>query len=158
MIVMSKIEDKLKELGLTLPPPPGKAGLYVSAKRFNGNLVYISGCGPSVDGVPIKGKLGIDYTAEQGYGLAKNSMLNVLAALKGVIGDLDKVKSAVKVTCFVASAPDFTGQATVANGGTQLLMDLFGEEVGAPTRSAVGMAVLPLDFPVETEALFEVEA
>ncbi len=155
---MSKIEAKLKELGLTLPPPPGKAGLYVSAKRFAGNLVYISGCGPSVDGTPVKGKLGVDYTAEQGYDLAKNSMLNVLAALKTVVGDLDKVKSAVKVTCFVASAPDFTGQATVANGGTQLLIDLFGEEAGAPTRSAVGMAVLPLDFPVETEALFEVEA
>ncbi len=155
---MSKIEEKLKDLGLTLPPPPGKAGLYVSAKRFSGNLVYISGCGPSVDGTPVKGKLGVDYTAEQGCDLAKNSMLNVLAALKGAVGDLDKVKSAVKVTCFVASAPDFTGQATVANGGTRLLIDLFGEEIGTPTRSAVGMAVLPLDFPVETEALFEVEA
>lgn len=98
----------------------------------------------------------MDYTAEEGNVLARNSMLNVLAALKGVIGDLDKVKSAVKVTCFVASAPEFTGQAAVANGGTQLLIDLFGPEIGMPTRSAVGMAVLPLDFPVETEALFEI--
>lgn len=153
---MSKIETRLQELGLTLPPPPAQAGLYTAAKKFNGNLVYISGCGPSLDGTPVKGKLGVDYTAEEGNVLARNSMLNVLAALKGVIGDLDKVKSAVKVTCFVASAPEFTGQAAVANGGTQLLIDLFGPEIGMPTRSAVGMAVLPLDFPVETEALFEI--
>lgn len=154
---MSKIEEKLRELGLTLPPPPAKAGLYASAKKFNGNLVYISGCGPSVDGTPVTGTLGQDVTAEQGYEYAKNSMLNVLAALKGVIGDLDKVKNAVKVTCFVASAPDFYGQPQVANGGTQLLIDLFGPEVGTPTRSAVGMAALPAHMPVETEALFEVE-
>lgn len=154
---MSQVEKKLQELGLTLPPPPAKGGLYVSAKRFGGNLVYISGCGPSTDGTPIVGKLGAEVTAEQGYEYAKGSMLNVLAALKAEIGDLDKVKSAVKVTCFVASAPDFYSQPQVANGGTQLLMDVFGPAVGTPTRSAIGMSVLPGNMPVETEAIFEVE-
>lgn len=152
---MSKIEDKLKELGLALPPPPAKGGLYSPAKRFGGKLVYISGCGPSIDGTPIVGKLGAEFTEEQGYEFAKGSMLNVLAVLKREVGDLDQVKSAVKVTCFVASTPDFYNQPQVANGGTQLLIDLFGQEEGAPSRSAIGMSVLPGNMPVETEAIFE---
>lgn len=104
---MSRIEEKLREMGLTLPEPPAKGGMYAPAKRFGGSLVYISGCGPSTDGSAITGKLGEDVTTEQGYAYARGCMLNVLAVLKREIGDLDKVKSAVKVTCFVASAPDF---------------------------------------------------
>ena len=154
---MSKIEEKLKEMGLALPEPPAKGGMYAPAKRFGCNLVYISGCGPSTDGTPISGKLGAEVNTEQGYTYAQGCMLNVLAVLKREIGDLDKVKSAVKVTTFVASAPDFYQQPQVANGGTQLLVDLFGQEAGAPSRSAVGMSVLPNNMPVETEALFEVE-
>lgn len=153
---MNKIEEKLKELGLVLPEPPAKGGLYAPAKRFGGTLVYISGCGPSLDGSPVTGKLGEGVTAEQGYEYAKNSMLNVLAVLKAEVGDLDLVKAPVKVTCFVASTPGFTAQPQVANGGTQLLIDLWGQE-GAPSRSAVGMSVLPGDMPVETEALFELK-
>ena len=94
---------------------------------------------------------------EQGYAYAQGCMLNVLAVLKREIGDLDKVKNAVKVTCFVASTPDFYAQPQVANGGTELLMKVFGEEIGTPSRSAIGMSVLPGNMPVETEALFEVE-
>ncbi len=154
---MSKIEEKLRGMGLTLPEPPAKGGMYAPAKRFGGNLVYISGCGPSTDGTPITGKLGAEVNTEQGYTYAQGCMLNVLAVLKREIGDLDKVKSAVKVTTFVASTPDFYQQPQVANGGTQLLVDLFGQEAGAPSRSAVGMSVLPNNMPVETEALFEVE-
>lgn len=154
---MSKIEKKLEELGLSLPPPPTKGGAYVSAKRFAGNLVYISGCGTyDEEGVVPAGKLGTDFTTEQGYLFAQNSMLNVLSVLKAEIGDLDKVKSAVKVLCFVASAPDFYQQPQVANGGTELLMKAFGEEIGTPTRSAVGMVSLPGNLPVETEAIFEI--
>ncbi len=130
---MSKIEERLQELGLSLPTPPGKAGSYAPAKKFGGNLYFISGCGPSI-GEPITGCLGVNVTAEQGYEYAKNSMLNVLAVLKREIGDLDKVKNVVKVTCFVASAPDFYAQPQVANGGTELLIQLFGEEVGTPSR------------------------
>lgn len=154
---MSKIETKLQEMGLCLPQPPAKGGVYAPAKRFGGNLVYISGCGPSLDGTPITGKLGENVSPEEGFEYAKGCMLNVLAVLKREIGDLDKVKAAVKVTCFVASTSDFYGQPQVANGGTQLLIDLFGEEIGAPSRSAVGMSVLPGNMPVEIEALFEVE-
>lgn len=154
---MSKIEEKLRGMGLALPEPPAKGGMYAPAKRFGGNLVYISGCGPSTDGTPITGKLGAEVGTEQGYAYAQGCMLNVLAVLKREIGDLDKVKSAVKVTTFVASTPDFYQQPQVANGGTQLLVDLFGQEAGAPSRSAVGMSVLPNNMPVETEALFEVE-
>ena len=153
---MSKIEERLQELGLSLPTPPGKAGSYAPAKKFGGNLYFISGCGPSI-GEPITGCLGVNVTTKQGYEYAKNSMLNVLAVLKREIGDLDKVKNVVKVTCFVASAPDFYAQPQVANGGTELLIQLFGEEVGTPSRSAVGVSALPLNMPVETEALFEVE-
>ena len=142
---MSKVEDRLKELGLSLPEAPAKAGSYAPAKRFGGNLYFVTGC------------LGKDVTAEQGYEYAKNSMLNVLAVMKREIGDLDKIKNVVKVTCFVASAPDFYAQPQVANGGTELLIQLFGEEEGTPSRSAVGMASLPLNMPVETEALFEVD-
>jgi enamine deaminase RidA (YjgF/YER057c/UK114 family) len=153
---MSKVEAKLKEMGLTLPEPPAKGGVYSPAKRFAGSLIYISGCGPVID-KPVTGKLGEDVTVEDGFVHARNSMLNVLAVLKREIGDLDKVKSAVKVTCFVASADDFYSQPQVANGGTQLLIDLFGQEAGAPTRSAIGLNVLPGNIPVETEAIFEVE-
>ena len=153
---MSKVEDRLKELGLSLPEAPAKAGSYAPAKRFGGNLYFVSGCGPSL-GEPVTGCLGKDVTAEQGYEYAKNSMLNVLAVMKREIGDLDKIKNVVKVTCFVASTPDFYAQPQVANGGTELLIQLFGEEAGTPSRSAVGMASLPLNMPVETEALFEVD-
>ena len=134
-----------------------KGRLYAPAKRFGGSLLYISGCGPSLDGTPVTGKLGEGVTVEQGYDHARDCMLNVLAVLKREIGDLDLVKSTVKVTTFVASTPDFTQQPQVANGGTQLLMDLFGEEAGAPSRSAVGMSVLPGNMPVETEAIFELQ-
>ncbi len=154
---MSKVEEKLQELGLTLPEPPAKGGAYAPAKKFGKGLYYVSGCGPSTDGTPITGKLGEDVTVEQGYEYAKGSMLNVLAVLKREIGDLDKVKNAVKVTCFVASTADFYSQPQVANGGTELLMQIFGEEIGPPSRSAIGMSALPGNMPVETEALFEVE-
>ncbi len=154
---MSNVEKKLNELGLTLPQPPAKGGAYAPAKEFGEGLYYVSGCGPSLDGQPIVGKLGIEVSEEQGYEYARDSMLNVLAVLKREIGDLDKVKNVVKVTCFVASSPDFYKQPQVANGGTELLMKLFGEAVGTPSRSAIGMSVLPGNMPVETEALFEVE-
>ena len=153
---MSQIEERLQELGLSLPTPPAKAGSYAPAKKFAQGLYFISGCGPST-GEPITGCLGKDVTAEQGYEYAKTSMLNVLAVLKREIGDLDKVKNVVKVTCFVASTPDFYAQPQVANGGTQLLIDLWGQEEGAPSRSAIGMSVLPGNMPVETEAIFELK-
>ena len=114
-------------------------------------MVYVSGCGPVIDDA-IGGKLGKDFTTEQGQEYARNCMLNVLAVLHAEVGDLNKVR-AVKILTFVASADDFTEQPQVANGGSQLLMDLYGD---VPARSAIGVNVLPGNIPVETEALFEI--
>lgn len=148
------VEEKLAEMGLSLPTPPPKGGVYSPAKPFcGGKLIYVSGCGPVID-EPVTGKLGAEVTLEKGQEYARNAMLNVLAVLKREIGDLGRVKNLVKITTFVASTPDFYDQPQVANGGSELLSKLFGE---VPSRSAVGMAVLPGNIPVETEALFEIE-
>ncbi len=151
------VYEKLSELGLTLPEPPAKGGLYTPCKAFGGNLVYISGCGPVIDGRSAVGKLGREVTLEDGQLAARNAMLNVLAVLQAYTGDLNRVKSAVKILTFVASADDFTQQPQVANGGSELLVQLFGEAAGCPARSAIGVNVLPGDIPVETEAIFEIE-
>lgn len=148
------VYEKLAAMALTLPTPPARGGLYVPVKRFAGNLAYVSGCNPNVGGT-FAGKLGREFTVAQGQVFARNCMLNVLAQLQNEIGDLRRVKSCVKVTTFVASADDFTQQPAVANGGTQLLLDIFGEEAGLPSRSAVGVNILPGGIPVETEAMFE---
>lgn len=153
---MNDVYGKLKELGLELPKAPAKGGVYSSSKLFAGNLVYISGCGPVIDG-PIAGKMGKEFTKEEGQAFSRNSMLNVLAVLEAGIGDLNRVKQAVKLLVYVASADEFYDQPFVANGGSQLLVDLFGEDAGAPTRSAIGVNVLPGNIPVEIEAIFEIE-
>ncbi|MDR2537090.1 MAG: RidA family protein [Treponema sp.] len=154
------VYEQMKALGIQLPPVPVKGGVYAPAKRFGKGLVYISGCGPAISdpvkGLP-KGKLGKDFDLTQGQQIAKACMLNVLAVLEANIGDLRKVKNCVKITTFVASADDFFEQPAVANGGSQLLIDLFGPSAGAPSRSAIGVNALPGNIPVETEALFEID-
>lgn len=158
--VMDTTRDVYKQMekcGIQLPKPPAKGGVYAQAKRFGANLIYISGCGPSIDGAVVQGKLGRDLSLEEGQEQAKYCMLNVLAVLEAAIGDLNKVKQVVKITTFVSSSNDFTQQPQVANGGSTLLVDLFGDEAGAPSRSAIGVNVLPGDIPVETEALFELK-
>lgn len=147
------IYSNLKEMGITLPTPPPKGGLYTPAKEFGDKLVYISGCGPVIK-EEISGKLGAEFSVEQGQEFARNAILNVLAVLEAQIGDLNKVKAPVKILTFVASTNDFTMQPAVANGGSQLLLDLFGD---VPSRSAIGVNVLPGNIPVETEALFELK-
>ena len=102
------------------------------------------------------GKLGRDYTLEQGQEFARNSMLNVLAVLKREIGDLNRVRSVVKLLVFVASDDEFYQQPQVANGASALLGELFGQEMGIPARSAIGVNVLPGNLPVEIEAIFEI--
>ena len=149
-------ERKLEELGLQLPPPPPRGGLYKSCKPFGANLAYVSGCGCVID-APVEGKLGVDFTLEEGQRYARDAMLNVLSVLKAEIGDLDRVKSCVKILVFVASANDFYSQPAVANGATALLGELFGEEIGIPSRSAIGVNVLPGNLPVEIEAMFELK-
>jgi enamine deaminase RidA (YjgF/YER057c/UK114 family) len=151
---MSVLDDRLAELGLTVPPVPKPAGAYIPA-IISGNLVFTSGQLPSVGGqLPATGKVGAEVTPEAAKELARNCVLNGLAAVQGVLGSLDRVTRVVKVVGFVASAPSFTAQPTVINGASELLGEIFGE-AGQHARSAVGVAVLPLDAPVEIEFVFE---
>ena len=152
---MSGATERLAELGLTLPPVTAPVAAYVPAVR-TGDYAYTSGQLPIVDGkLQATGKVGDSVSPEQAVALARICALNALAAAAGAAGGLDAIKRIVKVTCFVASAPSFTGQAQVANGASALLIDVFGDS-GRHARSAVGMAVLPLDSPVEVELIAEV--
>lgn len=148
------VEARIAGLGLTLPEVPAPAGVYVPALR-SGPYVYTAGQVPFVDGkLPAAGKVGAEVTPERAKELAGICALNALAAVKSVAGDLDRVVRVVKVTGFVASAPDFTGQPGVVNGASELLGEVLGE-AGVHARSAVGVAVLPLDAPVEVEIQVE---
>ena len=149
------VYERMKQLGVTLPKAPAKGGVYAPIKQFGQGLVYVSGCGPAI-GEPVKGKLGKEYTVVQGQQFARNCMLNILAVLEANIGDLRKIKNCVKILALVASADDFYDQPAVANGGSQLLIDLFGPETGTPSRSAIGVNALPSNIPVEIEGLFEI--
>jgi len=147
--------ERLAGLGLTLPPVVPPVAAYVPAVR-TGDYVYTSGQLPLVDGkLGGTGKVGDGVSAEDAAGLARIAALNALAAAASVAGGPDAIARIVKVTCFVASAPSFTGQAQVANGASELLIEVLGE-AGRHARSAVGMAVLPLDSPVEVELIAEV--
>jgi enamine deaminase RidA (YjgF/YER057c/UK114 family) len=147
--------ERLAELGLTLPPVTPPVAAYVPAVR-TGNYVYVSGQVPVVEGkLQGTGKLGDSVTIEEGAALARICALNGLAAAADAAGGLDAIVRIVKVTCFVASAPSFTGQPQVANGASEFFLQVFGE-AGKHARSAVGMAVLPLDSPVEVELIAEV--
>ncbi len=146
---------RLAEMGLTLPPVAAPVAAYVPAVRSE-NYVYTSGQLPMVEGQLARtGKVGAEVSPEDAKDLARVCALNALAAAASVAGGLDAVRRIVKVVGFVASAPDFTGQPQVVNGASELLGDVFGE-AGVHARSAVGVAVLPLDAPVEIELVVEV--
>jgi enamine deaminase RidA (YjgF/YER057c/UK114 family) len=151
----STATERLAALGLALPPVAKPVAAYVPAVR-TGNYVYTSGQLPFVDGkLQGTGKVGDAVAPEDAASFARTAALNALAAAASVAGGLDAIVRVVKVTCFVASAPEFTGQAQVANGASELLIEVLGE-AGRHARSAVGMAVLPLDTPVEVELIAEV--
>lgn len=151
-----QVEAKIEELGLTLPTPGTPMGNYVPGVR-TGNLVFLSGVGPSQpDSRQWSGKVGRDYTVEEGYEAARGCALNLLGNLKSVIGDLDKVTRVVKVLGMVNADPEFTSPPAVINGCSDLLVEVFGER-GRHARSAVGMAALPNAIPVEIEMIVEVE-
>ncbi|MEH6374995.1 RidA family protein [Streptomyces sp. KLMMK] len=152
---MSAVESRLAELGLNLPDVVPPIAAYQPAVR-SGSYVYTAGQLPMVKGsIPVTGKVGAEVSAEQAKELAATCALNGLAAVKSVIGDLDRIVRVVKVVGFVASAPDFTAQPGVLNGASELLGEVLGEK-GVHARSAVGVAVLPLDAPVEVEFVVEV--
>ena len=145
---------RLAELGLELPVVVQPLGSYVPVVR-SGNLVYTSGQLPMQDGTLVQsGKVGVEVTPEQGKELARICALNGLAAVDSLVG-IDAVTKVVKVVGFVASAAGFNGQPGVVNGASDLLADVFGE-AGVHARSAVGVAELPLDAPVEVELIVEV--
>jgi enamine deaminase RidA (YjgF/YER057c/UK114 family) len=142
-------------LGLTLPAVTAPLAAYVPAVR-SGNLVFTAGQVPVVEGhLLAAGKVGDQVSATEAAALARTCALNALAAAASVAGGLSAIRRIVKVTGFVASAPGFTGQSQVVNGASELLLEVFGE-AGRHARSAVGMAVLPLDAPVEVELIAEV--
>lgn len=148
-------KSRLAELGHELPEPVTPLAAYVPAVK-TGNLVYTSGQLPLVDGVlERKGKVGSDVHPDDAQVAAKICTLNALAAIDNLVG-IDSVRRVVKVVGFVASAPDFTGQPAVVNGASTLLTEIFGA-AGVHARSAVGVAVLPIDAPVEVEIVVEVD-
>ncbi|GAA0710307.1 RidA family protein [Dactylosporangium roseum] len=151
---MADVYARLQELGLRIPPVVPPVAAYVPAVQ-TGNHVYVSGQLPLVDGkLPATGLVGADVTPEQAKDLARQAAINVLAAVESLVG-LGRVVKIVKLVGFVASAPGFTGQPGVVNGASELFGEVFGE-AGKHARSAVGVSVLPLDTPVEIEAIVEI--
>ena len=151
---MTRPADRLAALGLTLPPVPAPVAAYVPAVR-TGGFVYTSGQLPTVDGkLPAVGKVGAEVSAADAADLARTCALNAIAAAASAAGGLDAIGRIVKVTGFVASAPGFSGQPQVVNGASELLLEVFGED-GRHARSAVGVAELPLNAPVEVELIAE---
>ena len=155
-----QIEMKLRQMGLELPPlfqlPPGVRINFAPVRR-SGNLLYISGQGPLWGPeVRYKGKVGADLTVEQAYEAAKLTGLNLLRLLTNELGDLDRVAGWAKVLGFINSAPGFTQQPAVLNGFSDLIVELYGPERGLHARSAIGVAELPFNIPVEIEAIVEI--
>ena len=154
---MGQIDKRLNELGITLPVPAKPVANYVGWVR-TGNLVYTAGQVPLKDGkIEFQGKLGKDYTVEQGAQAARICAINVVAQLKDAAGgDLDRIKRIVKVVGFVNGVPDFADHPKVVNGASDLLVEIFGDK-GRHARSAVGSGSLPANVAVEVEAVAEIE-
>lgn len=150
------IYARLQELGLILPELPPRGGIYKPVKQV-GNMLYVSGQGATVKGVPaITGHVGAERTIEEGQDAARLCVMNCLSTLHDYLGDLNKIKSLVKLLGFVASAPGFNMQPKVMDGASKLLMDIFGEDNGVGARSAIGTNELPGGITVEIEFIFEI--
>ena len=153
---MGRVDDKLNEMGITLPEAPTPVANYVPAVR-TGNLLYLSGVGPAPrpDGTSPTGKVGTDLTVDEGYEAARLTGLTILGRLKKELGDLDRVARVVKLLGMVNAAGDFSEHPSVINGCSDLLVEVLGD-AGRHARSAVGMSGLPFDIPVEIEVIVEV--
>ncbi|MDR1620418.1 MAG: RidA family protein [Clostridiales bacterium] len=152
---VSKVEDKLRKLGIDLPDVPEPVAAYVPAVRA-GALIFTSGQLPIQNGVLKKGRLGENTTVAEGYEAAKICAINCIAAIKSMVGDLDRVEQVVKVTGFVNSTPDFYDHPKVINGASELMREVFGG-AGAHSRSALGVSALPLGGVCEVEAIVRVK-
>jgi enamine deaminase RidA (YjgF/YER057c/UK114 family) len=156
---VSRIDNRIRELGLVLPPPlipPGGVVLPIRSVHVVGSIAYVSGHGPQAPGGSLAGpfgKVGRDLDVDQGYAAARRTALSILASLHRTLGDLDRIAAWGRVFGMVNSAPGFTRQPEVINGFSDLILEIFGPDVGAHARSAVGMAELPFGgVPVEIEA------
>ncbi len=153
---ISTPEQRLKELGLELPGHTPAVGNYLDGVQV-GELLFLSGHGPFDAGKAVfTGKLGAGVDVAEGQRAAEFVTLNVLATLKSLLGDLDRIEKVVRLTIFVNSDPDFTEQHLVANGASNLLTEVFGKERGSHARAAIGMASLPLGISVEIDGVFVV--
>ena len=155
---MSPPEARLQDLGTTLPPPPRPVAKYKSTVMV-GNLLYVSGHGPAKGDDPalLAGRLGAGMTLEQGKACARLVGINILATVKNALGSLDRVSRLIKTLGMVNAAPDFLDHPQVINGFSELMAEVFGDEAGVGSRSAVGMGSLPGNIPVEIECIFEVK-
>ena len=154
---MSKIADRIKELGITLPESPSPVANYIPVVK-TGNLIYLSGVGPAdkPDGTSYTGKLGKDLSIDEGYDAARLTAVNLISRLNGFLDDLDQVKQIVKVLSMVNATPDFLDPPAVTNGCSDLLVEVFGDK-GRHARSAIGVATLPGGMPIEIELIAEIE-
>jgi enamine deaminase RidA (YjgF/YER057c/UK114 family) len=148
------VDDRLKELGIVLPPSTPPVANYVSTRHV-GNLLFVSGHVSKRDGAVVAGKVGDDVDTKAGYELARQVAIDILGTVRAALGSLDEV-TFVKITGFVNSAPGFTEQPAVINGASDLFVQVLGPERGAHSRSAIGVAQLPLGAAVEVEAILEV--
>jgi enamine deaminase RidA (YjgF/YER057c/UK114 family) len=155
---MASAESRLAELKLNLPPAPKPVAKYKTALLV-GNLLYVSGHGPAKypDKPLAAGRLGADLSVEQGKEAARSVGLAILSTVRSTLGSLDRVKRLVKTLGMVNSTPDFKDHPQVINGFSELMAEVFGEDAGVGTRSAVGMGSLPSNIPVEVECMFEVQ-
>jgi enamine deaminase RidA (YjgF/YER057c/UK114 family) len=152
---MSRVEDRLAELGLQLPPPPQPLASYVPVV-VSGDLAFVSGQTPSSEGKPLfTGHVGAEVTVEEAQRAAARCALQALSALREALGDLDRIRRIVSVSVFVASAPGFTEQPRAANGASDLLVEVLGEP-GRHSRAAIGVSELPLGVPVEVSLIAEI--
>jgi len=150
-----QVEAKLAEMGLRLPGPSTPAGSYIGAVQV-GNLLFVSGHGPTREGAALRGKVGRDLTIEQGQEAARLTMLSCLGTVQRSLGDLDRVERVVKLLGFINAPEGFTETPRVLNGASDLLIELYGEN-GRHARSAIGVAALPVNIPVEIEMIVQVK-
>ena len=148
-------EQRIVELGIELPAASAPVANYVMTRQ-SGNLLFVSGHVGKRDGAVVTGRLGESIARDDGYALARATMIDVLASVRAALGSLDRVTVVVKVTGYVSSTATFTEQPHVVNGASDLLVEVFGDERGRHARAAVGVAQLPLGAAVELEAVFEV--
>ena len=152
------VYENIENLGITLPPAPKCVGLYSLYSEFGNDLIYTSGFGPNEDGQKeYFGRLGQEFDVEEGKLIARQTAINLLGLLEAVTGDLNRVKRIVKLLVFINSDAAFVRQPDVANGASALFIDVFGEEIGRSARSAIGVAVLPDNIPIEIEMVVELK-